>query len=247
MDAARARSHESRHDAWCFEAVRPLRLQELPAVGLVPDRELVDRRQCLGRPARDVAARVAGRHGLAERAVVARRERRDTRRLPAVGPARGLHEREQDAGLLERGVDDDAVGRSPVVGRIGRIRRRLRPRPRDARPVDVVADDVRVQLARQRPRVRLRRAQEGVVLDAERELRRGRRRQCGEQRERDEEPPHPGTVARMRRSVSGSRATSTSPGCRAGRRCGRACRRCRSCHVRRRSASPCARPRPRAR
>ena len=153
---------------------------------------------CAGR---DVAARVAGRDGAAERAVVARVERRDARRPAAVGPGRRLHDREQDARALARRAQHDAVGRRPLVGGIAGLAGLRWAHVGDARPVDVVADDVGPQLARQLPGARIGGAQVGVVLQAE--LEPGGRRgghDAERDQQRDEQPAHPGTVARMRRS-----------------------------------------------
>ena len=74
------------------------------------------------------------------------------------------------------------------------------PGVRDARPVDVVADHVRAQLARQLPGPGIGRAQVRVVLQAQLEAGgRGRRQDAERNHGRDEQPAHPGTLARMRR------------------------------------------------
>ena len=100
-------------------------------------------------------------------AEVARVERSEARRAAAVRPARRLHEREQDAGALGGRVLRRS-GRSPPSRRPGR------PAARPARaacaprsPSRRCSGSRRGAGRAQRPGVRLGRAQERVVLDAE--------------------------------------------------------------------------------
>ena len=173
-----------------------------PRLGSFQTVKLFTRRQRRIRTRRDVAARVAGRDGTAERAVVARVERRDARRPAAVGPGGRLHDREQDARALRLAAPRtiSSVAR-PLVGGIARLggllpgaRARRSTSRRCSGSMSGRSSCISCQA---RGSAELR-----YASSCRPELEPGGRRR-GDDAERehqcDEQPAHPGTVARMRR------------------------------------------------
>ena len=161
---------EPRERAGGGQSSRALRQQVLAAVGLVPDGEVLDRRQRHERARRRIRAGIAPGDDSAELAVEVGVQRRVARRLARVGPARRVDEREQ-ALRSDRGrLLGHRVRVLEVVGPVGRVVGEGGPRRCDLLPGDVVAHDLGRQPAREWPRVRLLRGQQRIVLDAELQL-----------------------------------------------------------------------------
>ena len=101
--------------------------------------------------------------------------RRDRSRLAAVRPARREEDREDDLDVVLRRVPDEPVVDRPVVGRVARVGRVGRPRLRDgplgAAPVEVDAEDLRLQrLQRREGGRRVAVERERLVVDADEQV-----------------------------------------------------------------------------
>jgi len=130
--------------------VLPLRLQEHRAVRLVPREPAADRRE-RGRGARGrEGSAVALGRCVGELLQVERLLRRPVRLLAAVRPARGAPDREDDLDLVLERVLDERVVLAPVVRRVVRVHRMIRPRRRDRVPGQVHSEHLDVQRVQER-------------------------------------------------------------------------------------------------